>query len=151
MLTIEQLRDFCFSIQKEAIELNVGLSLGIMSTNANEHLPVCNNELAFELTDSPFEQTADDLFSTDSYQNNLLESEQLDLEHFTIKMNSIKSLLLKMFSFKEVDNVLLLVNYIFGEIDITRSICVDEFTEKISDDYSALNYVCPALMYKLYR
>lgn len=142
-----ELRELAFEWQRFASEQNLGFVLGAYARNAQTIIKADKNSFLFEITDAPFEETAESLFSPNGVAINGV-APTYSLEE---RMRFIETFLNNLFSDNRVLIITLYVNYIFGGVDAMRCIGMGQFVTTILNDYKEYNGFTPEIAYQIHR
>lgn len=138
--------DLAFYFEKIANELRIGTRMGgnISKFVYDKYTGECGKgAVFFELTDSPVDIHAEELFALDSCLDNggnLLE-----------RLTRVKMLLEKVLNYKHVVQIDFEVNYLFGESEHFLCIKVSEFCEKIMEVYKSCDVFLPVMKMEIKR
>ena len=138
--------ELSFEFEKIANSLKIGMKMGgNISTYVYEEY---NNKkqgrgILFELTDSPLDNYAEDLFAPETYER---------IESITVRMNKVQSLLKAILEQEYITKVIMYVNYLFfdGNENIV-TVKSNEFCERIIRMYHESDDPQPTLRLEIIK
>lgn len=146
-LELLQLRELAFEWQGYANEHKLGFVLGAYAKNAQTIIEENKDSFLFEITDAPFEETAETLFCPDGIEIDGTK-QPCSLEE---RIRLIELFLNKVFSSKKVLSVTLFVNYMLESADSIQCIGLSQFLSSISNEYKKSNGYTPSVAYTIHR
>lgn len=147
---VNYLRDFSFIIQNVANKERIGLSFVIENSLVQNSLNSDGANLYFELSDSPFEHTADNLFGNDGC-NELDENGDVLASDpgLPIRIKKVKTLFDAVFEFEFIAGIVLQIDSWTTDLFMTREISLDQFEKALLADYSENHVFPPSLQYTI--
>lgn len=131
--------DLSFYFEKKANEFRIGTKMG---GNISKYVYDKYEDerekggIIFELTDSPLDNYAENLFELDGVDNS---------ENLLYRMKRVENLFESLLNHEHVKQITFEVNYLFTESEKPSSIKLSEFCEKIDDIYHQCEVFVPVI------
>lgn len=139
-----------FYFEKKANELGIGTTMGgniskyVYDKYADKRGKV---SVIFELTDSPLDNQAGDLFGGDIFG----EDGYVKNPNLQSRMDRIQKLFEHLLDYPRVTQIDLEINYLLEGGEIYTYISVSEFCDKVTEIYSECDVFDPVIKFKIVR